>query len=321
MDEIKKELAPHALGISKKYLRDYFQDQKRSLQQKLAYIEVINGEIKCDCLDTEKLSKERIYRFLALIRTLILSKKIPKSFEMIFSLHDSLSINEPILTVAKKMGSQTILTPDFFVFQGYQDFPPLITEGNRLYPWEKKKNIGYWRGGTTGAIYSYPSCLSLPRVALVNLSLQFPSLLDCAFTNYVQFNSEIEERLFAEKYPLKPFVPVPFQMEYKYLIDVDGNTCNDSRFYWMLHANSVLLKQTSSDIFWFSHKFKPFEHYIPFNSDLSDLMEKLDWACNHDLECRNIALMASSLANKVYKIENQRSYLSELICEYTDLLY
>lgn len=321
MEEIARELKPYASGVSKEYLREYFLDKKKVQQLKLAYIKASKGSISCDYLDKKELSVVRIERFLTLLRLLIASKDIPNSFEMIFSMHDSLSINEPIFTVARKKNSCTILCPDFFVLQGYQDVYSYISKGNQSYPWEKKVDIAYWRGQTTGALYSYPDCLNLPRVKLVKLSTKHPQILDCAFTGYVQFLSSKDQKLFEKKFPKAPAIPINEQIQYKYLIDVDGNACNDSRTYWMLHSNSVLIKQKSPFEFWFSSQLKPFEHYVPIAMDLSDLIEKVHWLKQNDTEAKNIALSSSSLARDIYRISNQRKYLSSLIKGYIDLLY
>ncbi len=321
MHEVQRELTPYISGISKQYLREYYKDKERSYKLKLAYINVVDGKIRCDCLDKETLSLERIRCFLTLLGSLLVKKAIPSSFEMIFSLHDSLSINEPIFTVAKKKQFQTILTPEFFILRGFQKNPGLVIDGNRNYPWNKKKSMGVWRGQTTGGLYTYPSCLKLPRVTLVNLSRENPKLIDCAFTGYVQFQDEKSLGLFKKEYPLEPRISVLDQIAYKYLIDIDGNTCNDGRTYWMNHANSVLLKQQSEHVFWFSERFKPFEHYIPFKPDLSDLIETIHWAQDNDLKCQDISLNSSDLAASVYKISEQIKYFSQLITQYVDLLY
>lgn len=321
MQEVEYNLSPFKKGISVKYLQDYFNDKERALELKLAYIHIKNGKINCDCLNSDRLSRERLFRFLALLKGLISSKEAPSSFEMIFSLHDSLSIDEPVFTVAKKRYSQTILCPDFFVLSGYQPYLGAVYKGNQSFPWKNKLKKGIWRGQTTGALYSYPSCLKLPRVKLVDLSMQYPDLLDAAFTGLVQFDKKDDERLFLKSYPLKSIIPVQEQIACKYLIDIDGNTCNDSRMYWMLHANSVLLKQSSAHIFWFTDRFKPYKHYLPFKNDLSDFMDQLKWAMENDQEVEEMALSSSMLARKIYHLDTQRKYLSSLLTQYKNLLY
>jgi len=46
----------------------------------------------------------------------------------------------------------------------------------------------------------------------------------------------------------------------------------------------VVLKQDSIYYEHFYNELQPWKHYIPFKSDLSDLLEKLQWAKEHDEE-------------------------------------
>jgi hypothetical protein len=52
---------------------------------------------------------------------------------------------------------------------------------------------------------------------------------------------------------------------------------------------SVILKVDSAYTLWFAHLIKPYEHYIPVKSDLSDLYEKIEWCKRHDKDCKRIS--------------------------------
>lgn len=56
------------------------------------------------------------------------------------------------------------------------------------------------------------------------------------------------------------------------------------RLPYLLAGNSVVLKQDSIYYEHFYNELQPWKHYIPFKSDLSDLLEKLQWAKDHDEE-------------------------------------
>lgn len=56
------------------------------------------------------------------------------------------------------------------------------------------------------------------------------------------------------------------------------------RLPYLLAGNSVVLKQDSIYYEHFYNELQPWKHYIPFKSDLSDLLEKLQWAKEHDEE-------------------------------------
>lgn len=74
-----------------------------------------------------------------------------------------------------------------------------------------------------------------------------------------------------------------FSFQYKYQINIDG-TVAAYRLPYLLAGNSVVLKQDSIYYEHFYNELQPWKHYIPFKSDLSDLLEKLQWAKEHDEE-------------------------------------
>lgn len=48
----------------------------------------------------------------------------------------------------------------------------------------------------------------------------------------------------------------------------------------------MVLKQDSIYYEHFYNELQPWKHFIPFKSDLSDLLEKLQWAKDHDEEVK-----------------------------------
>ena len=71
----------------------------------------------------------------------------------------------------------------------------------------------------------------------------------------------------------------------KYQVNLDG-TVAAYRLPYLLASDSVVLKQESLYYEYFYKDLKPYEHYIPFKRDLSDLLEKIQWARDHDEEVR-----------------------------------
>lgn len=60
------------------------------------------------------------------------------------------------------------------------------------------------------------------------------------------------------------------------------------RFPYLLAGNSVVLKQDSPFYEHFYKQLTPFVHYIPFKRDLSDLVEKIEWAQQNEDEVLRI---------------------------------
>lgn len=73
----------------------------------------------------------------------------------------------------------------------------------------------------------------------------------------------------------------PFHRQYKYQINIDG-TVAAYRLPYLLAGDSLVLKQDSIYYEHFYNELRPWEHYIPVRADLSDLLEKIQWAREHD---------------------------------------
>ena len=71
--------------------------------------------------------------------------------------------------------------------------------------------------------------------------------------------------------------------QHKYQINIDG-TVAAYRLPYLMAGDSVVLKQDSPFYEHFYKDMKPYEHYIPFKRDLSDLMEKIQWAKDNDAQ-------------------------------------
>lgn len=86
------------------------------------------------------------------------------------------------------------------------------------------------------------------------------------------------------------------------------------RLPYLLAGDSVVLKQDSSYYEHFYNELQPWEHYIPIKADLGDLLEKIQWAREHDEEvtmrviadirfgskCRDVVVMCSGFFVVIY---------------------
>ena len=91
-------------------------------------------------------------------------------------------------------------------------------------------------------------------------------------------------------------LPTPDHIKYKYQLLIDGNTCTYPRAIWQLFSNSVVLKQSSDAVQWFYGALRPYEHYLPVNSDMSNLIDVIQWAIDHDDEALAISHRAQEFA-------------------------
>lgn len=72
-------------------------------------------------------------------------------------------------------------------------------------------------------------------------------------------------------------------VKFKYQINLDG-TVAAYRLPYLLAGDSLILKQDSGYYEHFYKQLSPGVHYVPIKSDLSDLLDKIKWAIEHDDE-------------------------------------
>ena len=138
--------------------------------------------------------------------------------------------------------------PDFEALAGYANEGIQAKKGSKAHSWEAKK-ILFWRGATTGRdyfSYTIENWILFPRGRLVAMSRQYPDLIDAFFTKVVEAEERLEivlRKMHCSSAPVSVFD----SLAYKYLIDIDGNSCTYSRNYWILLSNSVLFKTANGE--------------------------------------------------------------------------
>lgn len=106
-------------------------------------------------------------------------------------------------------------------------------------------------------------------------------------------------------------VPKISILQYKYMINVDG-TVAAYRFPFLLAGNSVVFKQDSKYKEHFYDDLVPWEHYIPVKRDLSDLVERIQWAKENDETVRQIAMAGQRFAQSNLMPQNIYCYHAAL---------
>lgn len=151
---------------------------------------------------------------------------------------------------------------------------------------------------------------------MVEKSQEFPDLLDAKFTSLVHMDKELKE--YFKKY-LVPGVSMSEHMLYKYQVLADGNGAAYPRGLWHMFSNSVTFKVDSDYAQWFYSALKPFEHYIPIKSDLSNLKEMLIWATKSDSKIKKISANAQEFAQNNLRLEDSLYYVYILLNQVSKL--
>jgi len=228
----------------------------------------------------------------------------------------------PILVQAKLALESTkhlILIPDQLTLSEHWFFPSQeILKANQEIAWKEKKPIAIWRGGLSDTgeptdgrfVATYEKT---PRYALCKISQEYPDLVDAGFTG---LDSQEMERVARKIGVWKNSLSKKAHLEAKYLPVLDGHMCSYPGFHWRLLSNSACFKQESNQVQWFYAAVKPYVHYIPVKNDMSDLVEKIQWAQEHDRDVQAIVQNAQAFASKNLMLEDAYYYYAYVLSEY-----
>lgn len=224
----------------------------------------------------------------------------------------------PLLCWAKKKEAPNlVLVPDFLTTResGWQwDITAVNTKYHSI-PWEKRIPKAFWRGTASDKTYTPENYAEKPRFLLSLLSQKNQELVDAGFCKAPQEVSHI----LAGLQMLVGHTSVSDHLTYKYLPVLDGWMCTFPGFQWRLLSGSLALKQESDEVQYFYGALKPYVHYLPIQRDMSDLIEKIYWAQNHDQECKVIAQNARTFALQNLMPNQIYSYLYWVLKDYAAL--
>lgn len=187
------------------------------------------------------------------------------------------------------------LIPDalFIGTRGYAEHRANILE--TAPSWESRTATALWRGTTTG--HHVDSWKELPRIKLCEISRQLPSILDAGITGIVQIPSAAMNEIEAAGYLRQTLNPADFA-KWRYQIDIDGNTNSWPGLFLKLLTGSTVLKVESPGRWrqWYYERLVPWFNFVPVSSDLSDLIECIQWLRAHDSDAQKIARRGLELA-------------------------
>jgi len=336
MDEqIKSDLEPFQEGISTELVD---QTLKKLDVECLLLVRIVvkNGVITCS---PHKQSDVRLEAYLRALEYLNRVVGLP-DVDFILTLGDSTSgilpENQNFIfgygTYApgdKQLSHGGIMIPDFIALLGLEYENSCVDGGVLKYSWKKKIKKGFWRGSTTGYIataagYICGYCDSnwdqFPRTRLALYSKERPDVVDAKITNVCQVipGNEVHDIL-AKLDLLGASASIEDHLKYAYLVDVDGNGMSVPRCYWVLRSNSLLVKQQSDWVLWYSRGLVPYVNYVPFTNPGEDLETVIEWAKAHDDQAKRIAYEGRRFAMKDLSIENTYLYLYKVLMAYSAL--
>jgi hypothetical protein len=161
-------------------------------------------------------------------------------------------------------------------------------DSKRILSWPRQlssKGNGCSTDGSTDVYFQ-------ERLDLVRLARKHPEYLDANLTRMFFFRDQL-----VEFEPLSEYVPMPKFFDYKYQISLDG-TVAAYRLPYLLSSDALVFKQDSRYYEHFYRDLKANQHFISVKKDLSDLIERIEWAQKNDDE------VSMSMHSLVCSIEN-----------------
>jgi hypothetical protein len=324
-------------GVSQSELDSIWNDIGTRRGAIMGRFQIVGQKLYAACADAHGLY---FFSLLQHFQTLVQKYNIP-DVDFIVYMRDELSPSHgfsdkmrgiPAFLMSKDLKNQyesnLLLLPDAFMVDAYwEKLINKIENANTQYPWQSKINTIFWRGSATGGgtTYDMENYDKLPRITLVMLSRSYPDLIDARIVKGSQFDygnassiklATIFSLLFGSDIP---YVAEQDHVMYKYLASIDGNTCAWRRVPWIMLSNSVLLKQETSTIEWFYPALKPYVHYVPMNTRLTNIFQQLSWMEGHDTQLQQISKNAQNFVKNNLMPEDIESHTVIILNEYHKL--
>ena len=173
--------------------------------------------------------------------------------------------------------------------------------------WDTKIPKAVFRGSATGC-----SSEDNIRIKAAKISQQNKEFLDAGI---VSFNRKVKKFLGKSLQVIdtnvikkSEFMTLQEKVKYKYILYLDGHVAA-FRLGHELSLKSVVLIPESKYKLWFSYLLVPYEHYVPVNSNLDNLIDQIKWCIKNDDKCKKIADNAYSFYNKYLTKDGIYDYL------------
>jgi len=174
-------------------------------------------------------------------------------------------------------------------------------------PYEQKSPKLFWRGISTGCNFRH----SMREVAVTKFQRHPNPNIDIKFNMLVQDVSG--------DYVLGDWHTIEDQLQYKYLLSIEGNDVA-TNLKWIMLSNSVCIMPLPQICSWFMEDhLVPYVHFVPVSEDFSDLEEVYEWCLEHDAECEEISKNATEFAKQFLDLEREDEITRQVILKYFDM--
>ena len=232
-----------------------------------------------------------------------------------FCLDDGDQPSEMMFTPSSRSRKKSAVPdPYFFNNHGFEKMREAASRSNQ--DWHSRNGDIRWRGGFNGPgrlDFSDGSAQDQTVQARLRMALIGQNIpgFDAGF---VGVNERATQSVFKHFGLLKPQIPEVDWLNDKFAIDIDGWTNSWSNFLVRMHLGCCVLKVDSQLGYrqWYYDRIKPWEHFVPVKSDMSDLAEKVDWVRSHDAKAKQIAENGQAFA-RTMTFESESRVAAEII--------
>lgn len=303
-DFIKKTLVGKELRFMQCVVKQYFAGKDTFADEYVDFIDGLllnNGVYIMNLTDSVILREDGNHPFPMVVGKLDIGKYKKEKFIPIFSL-------------SGQKGYSDIPIPN------YDDVLYVLGKSSVKYEsfetdWEKKKTKAVFRGGPTGCGYTPDtnSRLKLTTIRSKYLDIGISGKAPLINTNSVRYDPKYGiGMLNTDIHSTQKFMTMTEQSHNKYIIHIDGNV-HAYRMLTTMATGSLILRVESEYTSWLDHILKPNVHYIPVKSDLSDLVEKIEWCIKNDDKCKTIAENACKIARDVVQYDKLRAIFQNIM--------
>jgi hypothetical protein len=217
-------------------------------------------------------------------------------------------INIPYFTKTRRIDNETGVLLNFNYNRHWEQISNVKPNDKSF---KSKINKLVWRGSTTGEgndSYSFEN----NRFLFVKKYFNH-NKCNVGFSIIVQ-NVKIDN-----KYN-KPGIGIKQQLEYKYIMSVEGNDVA-SGLKWQLYSNSVVFMRKPKIVSWaMEDKLEPYVHYIPIKDNFSDVIEQIQWADDNSNKCLDIIKNANKFIEQFLNKKNEDLIHFLVIKKYLELV-
>ena len=190
---------------------------------------------------------------------------LKKDIILHINFHDTCD-EKGVLTFGSLSKSKSVLIPDMFQIQSYPNFNQINDE----VPFLNKNNKIIFCGPSTGNLnlklnQRVNTCLWSIKNDWAHDKTYF-RLTDIVQMSINELNQYSNDNNINIKNIISNHFHIYDQLNYKYILNIDGNTWSWDRPIWVMKSNSLLFNYTSENIGWYSNFLKENTHYISVNT-------------------------------------------------------